>query len=269
MASGSFQLDQARIWGNGTVFDGSTVESRTAPARIHLDGGTELELAPASRVKVFQGRAVLEQGFGRLNSPGGYRLVAQAVQVSSAAGRAVAAVELKVAGAAVVASLTGRVQIRNLHGILVADLESGQAVTVDPNQDGEPGAAKVTGCLTRQNERMQLTDEVSHVTFEVRGPGLDAEVGNRIEVTGASPVSGNEAGAPQVIQALRLSRLAAGACAAGRAKRAPALAGAAARRLPLRTVAIIGGVTVAGAVGAETAVRSTSGSTESQPATSR
>ncbi len=119
-----------------------------------------------------------------------------------------------------------------------------------------------------------MTDETTNVTAELEGEGLAAEGGNKVEITGAADPTGTPASeATQVLRISQMRRLAKG-CVAG--KRAAAAAGAGggaakpaggagggAAGVSLTTIAIIGGVAVAAAVGGLAATRSLPGQASS------
>src|ERR1035438_6522334 len=56
VANGSFQVDHSAVYGNGTLFDGSVVETAKSSSRLQLTGGERMRLAGESRAKVYQHR---------------------------------------------------------------------------------------------------------------------------------------------------------------------------------------------------------------------
>src|ERR1700712_4021241 len=54
-------LDNAKVSGNATIFDGSTVQT-DGYSRIHLNNGTRLDLGAGSRATVYSNRLSLERG---------------------------------------------------------------------------------------------------------------------------------------------------------------------------------------------------------------
>src|SRR6266567_2060565 len=60
VANGSFLVDQSRVWGNTTLFDGSMIETATAASDLQLNGGVMMRLASESRARVYRDRLVLE-----------------------------------------------------------------------------------------------------------------------------------------------------------------------------------------------------------------
>src|SRR4051812_16677970 len=67
-ANGDLQVDHARVAGNGTLFDGSLIQTERASTRIQLNNGVQMRLSADSRATVFQRRLVLEEGQSELTA---------------------------------------------------------------------------------------------------------------------------------------------------------------------------------------------------------
>src|SRR2546422_1032697 len=74
----------ARVSGNATLFDGSTIETATAPSQIHLEGGPRLRLAAETRARIYHNKLVLESGFGQLEAAPGYEVEARTLHITAA-----------------------------------------------------------------------------------------------------------------------------------------------------------------------------------------
>src|SRR5215831_2286260 len=92
---GSFQLDQSKIWGTATLFEGSLVETKVASCKIHLSNGSEIEMAPDSRARFFAGRAVVEKGAIELHASAAYQVDARSFRVSAEGINTIAAVRFR------------------------------------------------------------------------------------------------------------------------------------------------------------------------------
>jgi hypothetical protein len=290
-AQGSFQLDNSRIWGNATLFDGSIVETKAVPSRIHLSNGSDIRLAAESKVRFFQGRAVIEKGSIQLQASAGYRVEARTFQISAGAPNTVAGVGLRGAGGVSASTQSGQLLIANAQGLLLADVTAGKGVSLTPEPPSAAGQTKLTGCLVSRKGSLILNDQASNITVQVYGGGVESEVGNRIAISGTTDGAASKtAGASQVIHVSQVTRLEAGVCTAaalpGKSKTAKiagaagtagaaggvaaGTAGAAAALSTAGTVAIVGGVAVAATVGGAAAAGVfSSSSTETQPNTSR
>ena len=202
-ARGSFRLDSATVYANSTLFDGSAIETGNVSSELQLAGGARLLLSSGSGGKVYRDRLVLEKGAVQLRAAGNYPIEARSLRVLPAGPDSTAQVVLDKAGRVQVAALNGPVQVTSAQGIVVANVLPGSALELSPQVAAAP--SRLTGCLQQKNGRFLLTDETTNVTVELQGPGLDKEVGNVVEITGAMiPGAKPVAGATQVIQVSEL-----------------------------------------------------------------
>jgi hypothetical protein len=201
MARGTFQVDESRVSGNGTLFDGTTVETGKASSELHIQGGVRMFLGSDSRGKVYRDYLVLERGQSELAS-GPYRINARTLQILAADSYSGAKVTLEGANRIQVAALRGPVRITNGRGVLIANLEAGRSIDLDQQDSGAVAPSKLTGCLRRADGRFLLTDDTAGITVELLGSGLEKEVGFKIEVIGSQDPSATPAtGASQVVRA--------------------------------------------------------------------
>jgi hypothetical protein len=264
VTQGSFRVDNSTVAGNATLLEGTTVETQRTVGSIELAQGARLALSADSKARVYGDHTVLEKGSARFEKPLSYRLEARGLTIQPDNGIASARVAVSGAKAIEVAALTGSFRVLNANGVLVASLAPGTALELEQQgaSNGEPW--KLAGCLKASSGHFTLTDDTTNVTVETTGVGLDAETGNRVEVTGtmdpaATPVSG----ASQLIRVNQLKRLGKGcgvrkgAAAAGAGG---AAAGATIAGISATTVAIIGGAAAAAVVGGLAAGGKLSGS---------
>lgn len=236
MARGSFRLDNATVSRNGTLFDGTLIETAQVLSELQLQGGVRIELAPGSRGTVYRDRLVLERGQGQLAGTA-YQIEGNKIRVNAAAAYSSARVALEGTNRVVVAALGGPVRVTNGEGVLLANIHPGKALEFEP-QAGAAAPTKMTGTLEKRDGHFLLTDETTGVTVELQGPGLDRNVGKRVEITGSTVIGAQAAaGAGQVIRVTAVTVLAAAGTAAA--------AGAAG--VAVATKAIIAGVIIAGA----------------------
>jgi hypothetical protein len=237
---------------------GAPGDTRLCPIGApRLNNGAQVLLGTESRAKVYQGRLVLEKGGGQLQSSVLYPLEARGLRIASASPDTVARVRLSGPSQVLVAALKGSVRVTNSSGVLVASLEPGRNLSFDP-QAGAAGPTRASGCLVLKDGKYLLTDETTRVTLQLQGPGLEKEVGNRVEVTGAVDPAPAVAGATQLINVRTVNRQAKG-CSSLAAAKPPAQAGGAAGAgggaaagagiSTGATVAIVGGIAAAATVG--------------------
>jgi hypothetical protein len=137
----------------------------------------------------------------------------------------------------------------------------------------------VTGCLENRDGKVVITDQTTNVAMEVRGVGIEKEVGNHVEITGVSDAgSPTVKGASQIVNVGAFRRVGkAGAClglgkaagpvAAGGIATAAAVGTSTIAGVSITTVAIVGGVAAAGTAVGLAASGAFAGSTA--PKTSR
>jgi len=276
VADGSFTIDHSVIWDNATIFAGNLIETGQAATQLQLQNGARIRLAAETRARIFDSHLVLENGIGQVETSN-YQIQAAGLEISSKTKDGVARVQITDARHIVVAAYQGEVQVANRNNVLVAALEAGKELAFDPQGTNTP-LTRVSGCLTRFNGRYILVDQTTGVKEELRGSGLDKEVGNHIEVSGtADTVAPSSPGTSQIVYVDSLQRIAKGSCsnagaaaaAAGAGAGAAAGAAAAGGLSSTAIAAIVGGVAVSGSLIGLAAVHALPGQGQSQPTTSR
>ncbi|MBM3746700.1 MAG: hypothetical protein FJW34_12970 [Acidobacteria bacterium] len=246
---GSFRIDNSTVWGNGTLFDGTTIETGQASSDLKMSCGARLALAAESRGTVYRDRLVLERGAGQLTGDGAYRMEARSLRILAVTPEASAQVVLTGPDRVQVAALLGPLRVTNDAGVVVANIAAGKALEFEPQAAGAGAPSQLVGTLERRDDHFLLTDRTAAVTVELQGPGLAREVGQCIEVTGTL-AAGAQAFSPatQVIRVTQMKRCSKETAAAvAGAGPGAAAAGAGAAGMTATTKAIIVGVVVAGA----------------------
>jgi len=255
-ANGSFRVDNSRVAGNTTLFDGATVETEEASGRLQLNKGTRVELASESRVKVFDNRTVLDAGLGELQTSSGYQIEARSLRIATAGANSVARVRLDGEKAVLVAAVKGPVRVFNQAGLLVANVKTDTTLRFEP-QAGSQDAFEISGCLLRKAGKLIVFDQTTSQIVEVRGDAakLAAQAGNRVQIKGVADRSAQAvAGASLVIQVSAIEQTGLGGCLAAAASAGADGAGPAGPAAAAETSgghgALIAGVAVLGAGGA-------------------
>jgi hypothetical protein len=249
MSAGTILINNSAAAGNATIFDGSTLETRSLTSQVRLNGGGQLRLASDSRGTVFTDHVDLQKGSARI---AGYSANANGLNVR-ADGKASATVSMRDQGVVEIAALTGSVHVFNAAGFNVANLVPGRALDLRPQDAGASAPSSLVGCAVKSGNNTLLTDETSNVTVQLRGGSVKA--GRRVQITGSMvPNATPASGATQVINVTNVKEVG-GACKAGGAAAAAgagAAAGAAAAGAGVgigATTAVIAGVAAAAAVG--------------------
>jgi hypothetical protein len=292
-AYGNLQVDHARVAGNGTLFDGSVIQTERASSRIQLNNGVQMRLSADSRATVFQRRLVLEEGQSELNSASGFDVEARTLHISAASADASARISLNGQRRVYVAAVRGAVRVSNANGMIVARIDAGDALDLEPQAAGATAATQASGCLLEKSGHLILVDRTTNVVLELQGMDLSSNLGNRVEITGrASGAKPAVADASQVIAVAGVKLVSKGGCtaiakkigastavvaaggaaagAAAASGTAAAAAGAAtAAGVTVGTVAVIGGVAAAATVGGLAAVGDLPGQSAPPPSASR
>src|ERR1041385_1337792 len=71
-ASGHFNVEGSQVWGNATLFDGTTIETSSASSELALGNGVKVQLAAGSRARIWQNRLGLEKGVAQLAAPASF-----------------------------------------------------------------------------------------------------------------------------------------------------------------------------------------------------
>lgn len=197
VAQGAFDIDAAKVAGNGTLFDGSILETGKATSEFKLQSGVHMMLDAGTRSKVYRDYMLLEKGASQM-SGANYRISARSLQIEGESAK------VSMDGNRVlVAALNSPVRVTNSSGMTLANVAAGRAVELEPAST--PGANSLTGKLEKQAGRYFLTDETAGVTVEVRGSGLDRNAGKIVEVTGNTEKSAKVvAPASQVLYATNI-----------------------------------------------------------------
>ena len=276
-ANGNFQVNSSQVRGSSTLMEGTVIETGAASSQVQMNNGAHVRVAAGSRVKIYEGRIILEKGVGELASSTAYQVEAHSLRISNVGPDAIARVRISSPNLVMVSALKGPVRVTNAAGFLIANIAAGGALSFDPVV-GATGPTKVTGCLSSKDGKFVITDQTTNVTMEVRGAGLEKEVGNHVEITGVSDAgSSTVQGATQIINVSAFKRVGkAGACpdkavgavvAGGAATAAGGTATVAG--VSVATVGIVGGVAAAGAAIGLGASGTFSGSHAPIPTTSR
>jgi hypothetical protein len=210
-ASGHFTLERSVVWGNSTLFEGSTVETGEASSSLALRNGVRLELGAASKAKVFENRAVLEKGVGVV--AGTYEIDAAGLKISSTGAR----LRVTVGDRVEVAAVSGAARVSTGGGLLLASIPAGRSMNFSM-QAGATGAVTRTGCLVYKDGHYLLQDENTQEVSELTGAeavmrDLHNNTGNRIEINGGTLAAKPAVGvATASINVLRLTVKSQGGC---------------------------------------------------------
>jgi hypothetical protein len=208
-SSGTFRVDGSTIRGNGTLVEGNVVETTVARSIVQI-GAVQIALLPDSRAKLYRDHAIFEKGAGVARGADRYVIEANVLRIAPAARDSVVQVEMRGASTVAVAATTGSASVRNAAGVLLANLQPGEALAFDP-QSGAAEAIKVSGVLQERDGHYFVTDSTTNVTVELQGSDLAKYVGKRVTVSGSTiPTATPAPGASEVVNVVSINALAGG-----------------------------------------------------------
>ena len=276
-SQGGVTLDNAKVSGNASVFDGSTLQTEGF-SRIHMNNGTRLDLAAGSRATVFSNHVSLEKGMSEVQSSSGFEVDTRTLMIRGAEASSIARVKVADNNKMVyVTALNGHVNVLNREGLLVARVAPGMPLSFIPQAAGASVFSN-TGCVVQKGGAAIIVDETGNQIFELRGMDLRKVIGSHVQISGTIDTAAKAAaGASQVVKVSKAvvtkkggcasvaskvgatttaAGLAAGAAGAGAAAGGAAAAGAAAGGAAAGAGAAAAGAAAAGAaaVGVSTAV---------------
>jgi len=148
VANGTFQVDNAQVTGNTTLFDGSKIETTDSSSRLRLRDGTRVELAAGSRVSVFQNRTLIEKGLGEFHAAPAMKSRARGFANLERREGSIVRVRLDGEKMVLVAALNGPARVFKTSGALIAKRGRRRHLCVSSPALPE-SAARMSGCLLR------------------------------------------------------------------------------------------------------------------------
>ena len=264
--SGVFSVDNSQVQGNASLVNGSLVETTDNPSQVTLQGGARVDLATQSRSRIYSDHIVLERGSSKVR---GVPVVVNGLRIVPA-NHAVIEVTTDSSKRFGVESTEGWATVLNAHGALIAEVPHGSAMSFVEQETGAGAPTQITGCIqkVRGTNSYVIRDETTNVIYEVQGPDVAANVGKNVQITGGLNTTGTPVtGASQLLSETALTPNPNGKGCKPDIPAAAAAAGAGAAAvgggLSVVTIAIIGGVAVAGIVGGLAASGTFSGSSSS------
>lgn len=237
-STGAYRVNGSAVPGNNTLFEGDVVETATARSVVNL-GATQITLLPSSRAHIFHDRTILEKGSGLLTGAPDHAVEAASLRIVPVERSSVVQVEISSPNHVSVAARQGSAEVRNSSGVLLASLRTGLALAFEP-QGGASAAVKTTGTVTTESGRYYVTDASTNVKVELQGQNLSQFVGKMVTVEGASiPGAAAAGGASQVVQVVHIATVHPPSPTGAPSGGGGGLSHGA-------TIAIIGGVAVAG-----------------------
>ncbi len=208
--SSTLTLDNSRVSGNATLFDGSKVEA-SGFSRLKLNNGTRMDLGAGSEAKVYANHASLEKGMSEIQSGSGFEIDANTLKIRTAGSDAIARVKLD-NKSVMVTALNAPVEVLNPAGMLIARVTPGLPLSFMP-QGGS--GSDMTGCLVNKKGVLILVSDPGNQQYQITNLSLSTAkklVGNKVTISGTSDSSAPAGGATGVVKATSASLKSKGGC---------------------------------------------------------
>ena len=182
-ARGDMRVDQYKVNGNATLFDGSVVETDQATADLRLDRGVDITMSTGSRATLFHDRIVLQKGASELTTSSPFQVDAKNLRVTASASDARGVVAVK-------SGNTGSFGVTNDKGALLARVVPGHPLSFSLEAGAGAAASGAqpfegTGILSKEADGNYILT-VGEVKFQITGSGLDKGVGKKVTIKGTT-----------------------------------------------------------------------------------
>jgi hypothetical protein len=188
-AVGHFTVEHSEVWGNSTLFDGATVETKSSSSELALRNGVKVQLGAASRAQVWKDRLALERGIGQAAGPATFELDAAGLKIRAA--NDTARFRVALGDRVEVDALAGVARVTNGSGMLLASIPAGRSMSFSQQAGTAAGEVTRTGCLLSKDGHFILQDDNTQEVVELNAASpvardLSSNTGNRVEITGAA-----------------------------------------------------------------------------------
>jgi hypothetical protein len=207
-ARGDLRIDGYTVQGNGTLFDGSAIETGKATATLRLENGTEITMDSNSSGIVHRDRLDLLKGKSQLKaakSP--FYFEADGLRVSPGSTNAQGVVAIDSQRAVEVASISGDLKIVNEAGLALAHVTPGSSMSLlqqASQHESQPAPIPASANGTTVTEVGVVTFDEGHfylyavdgTKYQLEGRDFQKLDGQKIEVTGTLKLSTKPNGIP-------------------------------------------------------------------------
>ena len=260
LAQGGARVDNAKVLGSATLFDGTSFQA-DGYSRLELKNGTRLDLGAGSRAQIFANRVALESGISEVQSGSGFQIEARSLKINPSDNGSIARVRVDGTQAVLVTALNAPVNVMNSQGMLVARVMPNLPMSFVP-QAGAANSFSSSGCVVNKGGVALLVDDNKQI-FQLTNADVRKFVGKRAAAKGTINSSATpQQGATQVVNVTSIAAATAAkgaqscsqlASAIGATTSAAGLAGAAAGAGGAAAGGAAAGAGAAGAAGGTTA----------------
>jgi hypothetical protein len=197
-ARGFTFIDNNRVEGSGTVFDGSVVETgysalSGADLRLAKDGAV-VTLTIDSRGTIYRDHFVLQRGSVQLGSANSFGVQANGLVVVPFDADSRGTVEIDNTNAVMVEAQKGTLEIKNATGATVAVVHPGHPLSFSSVSGKSTSEFSAEGTVSSQNGRYYFTASETGEKYELKGNNLKSYDGASVVASGilegATPAAG-------------------------------------------------------------------------------
>lgn len=187
-ARGDVRVDGYTVQSDGTLFEGTAVETQQASATLRLNNGTEIKLATNSKGLVYSDRLVLLQGESQLKaSSSPFHLEAKSFHVSPSGPDNVGLISLNRPNSVDVAAVSGEFRVTSGDGVSPERLSAGEARTLGDDTNPPTGnwsTVEIEGIVSEENNQIFFTTADGTKYLVKGGPFLEQLVGRKVMISG-------------------------------------------------------------------------------------
>jgi len=198
MSTGDVEVDGLRVPGTSAIFSGNLISSGDRSSSLQFSDGTSAIMKPGATVTVYRERSVLRQGVTVQRGVDKHAVLADGLRISGATANAAVLVGVRDLSHVEVAAQEGESDVWNSTGNLIARVEPGKTLSFGMNEAaGAPAnGVEIFGIL---QPHYLLKDQITSVTYQLRGADLEPLVGTSVQVTGTVLGSNPSSSTPEVV----------------------------------------------------------------------
>jgi hypothetical protein len=159
---------------------------------------------------LYSDRLVLHQGETELTAPGAFHLEVEGLRVAANGPKSHATVSLKPGNTVQVSALSGTFDVTNEHGVALASVSPGRAMTFAFQSSAVGSSFTGTGKVSFSDGHYYLTVKSTGAKYEIKGQNLSKLVGKEVTITGTIQSATAAGGALDIVDILSTKVLAAG-----------------------------------------------------------
>jgi hypothetical protein len=198
-AENGVTLDNAKVSGTATIFDGSTLQA-DGFSRIHLTNGTRLDFAAGAKAQLYATHETLSAGMTEVQSPSGFEIDTNLLRIKPESADSITRVKID-GGKVYVTALNSPVSVSNSQGLLVAKVAPGMPMAFMAQGASAPNTFKASGCVVNKGGVALVSDDTTKAVSQLVGANLKNVIGSSAEIVGTVDATATPAaGASQVVK---------------------------------------------------------------------